>query len=88
MKTSQKKRIVRKLARDGFVTRNECLNQHITRLSAFILALKKEGYKFRAEKTKKDYKYHLLEAPQNSLCNPRKVEPVYENGVIIKYREI
>jgi len=60
-KKSQIERIKVKLERDGFVTRNECLRQFpaITRLSAHILTLKKEGYQFKVEDDGRDYKYIL-----------------------------
>jgi len=59
---SQIDRIKGKLKRDGFITRNECLQQYpaITRLSAHILTLKKEGYQFKVEEDKRDYKYVVI----------------------------
>jgi hypothetical protein len=54
-------RVKFKLKRDGFITRNECLSQYpaITRLSAHILTLKKEGYQFKVEDDGRDYKYKV-----------------------------
>ena len=60
---SQIERIKTKLARDGFVTRNECLRQYpaITRLGVRIEDLEqKHGYVFRTEDTGRDYIYHLV----------------------------
>lgn len=59
---SQTDRVKSKLKRDGFITRNECLSQFpaITRLSAIILNLRKEGFIFKTEDNGKDYKYILI----------------------------
>lgn len=56
---SQINRVKRKLNKDGFVTRNECLSQYpaITRLGAIICVLRDEGYEFDTKDTKKDYVY-------------------------------
>jgi hypothetical protein len=60
---SQLERIKIKLARDGSVSRNQCLNTYpaITRLGARIEDLEaKHGYVFRTENTGRDYVYHLV----------------------------
>lgn len=59
---TQKQRVLTKLDRDGFITRNECLNQipRITRLSAIIQDLEGEGCEFDAGWYKEDYKYKLI----------------------------
>ena len=55
---SQESRIKRKLNRDGFITRNECLKNYISRLGAVIFTLKKENYEFKAEDMENgDYRY-------------------------------
>ena len=61
-KPTQVERIKAKLARDGYVTRNECLSQFpaITRLGARIDDLEKQGYVFFTENTGRDYVYRLL----------------------------
>jgi len=56
-----------KLKKDGFITRNECLSNYISRLGAIISVLKEQGYEFEAGYFKletmfgisKDYKYTL-----------------------------
>jgi hypothetical protein len=60
--------IRRKLARDGYVTRNQCLSQFpaITRLGARIKDLEKEGYVFKPERRGKDYVYTVLTRPEGS----------------------
>jgi len=63
MKKNQVDRIKSKLNRDGFVTRNECLNlqyHKISRLSAIILLLKRQGWKFETVEEKGDYKYIVI----------------------------
>lgn len=65
---SQNDRIKMKLARDGFVTRNECLRQYpaITRLGARIQDLEtKYGYEFETEDTGRDYIYRLVSIKGN-----------------------
>lgn len=54
---TQKERIVSKLNKDGFVTRNECLARYISRLGAIIKNLEYEGWEFYKESFKGDYKY-------------------------------
>jgi hypothetical protein len=62
VKKSQNERIKIKLARSGFVSRNECLSQFpaITRLGARIDDLEKQGYVFTTENTGRDYIYRLV----------------------------
>jgi hypothetical protein len=62
---TQLERIKAKLARDGYVTRNECLSQFpaITRLGARIDDLERQGYVFQTENTGRDYVYKLITSP-------------------------
>lgn len=60
---TQRIRIIRKLQRDGFVTRNECLQVYISRLGAIICSLQKEGWKFHTRNDKGDYVYEVVESP-------------------------
>jgi len=64
MKLSQKERVLRKIKRDGFVTRNECLQTipAITRLGAIMINLRDDGINYYAHHTedKKDYIYELI----------------------------
>jgi hypothetical protein len=66
---SQLERVRRKLDRDGYVTRNECLSQFpaITRLGARIDDLERGGYVFKTENTGRDYVYRLVSKPRSSL---------------------
>lgn len=65
MKESQLERIKGKLKRDGFITRNECLKNYISRLGARINDLRNEGWNIKSERIKtpygEDYKYTLTE---------------------------
>lgn len=60
---NQKEWVKKQLEEKGFITRNECLKNYLSRLGAIILKLKKEGYDFTAEYQKtpngKDYVYFL-----------------------------
>lgn len=66
--TTQTKWVMAKLRNDGYVTRNEALQQYISRLGAIILNLKDNGWQIEGgyEKTAngKDYKYKLVTAPR------------------------
>lgn len=66
MKT-QEQRIVGKLRKDGFITRNEALRNYVSRLGAIICDLTKKGWLFNAEFVKtpngKDYRYDVIKSP-------------------------
>lgn len=62
MKRSQIDRVRYKLNRDGFITRNECVNlqyHKITRLSAIILLLRRLGWKIETIEKDNDTIYKL-----------------------------
>lgn len=73
MNMTQKEWVIKQLNEKSYISRNECLRHYITRLSAIILQLKKEGWVFKAEyksyynkiwKTKeRDYVYHVIHNP-------------------------
>ena len=73
MTNNQQDRVIKKLRHDGFITRNECLKNFISRLGAIICSLQSEGWEFNREyiKTKggKDYKYTVVKYgnPQGKL---------------------
>jgi len=46
MNTTQLQFVIDKLETDGMISRNHCIRNYITRLSAIILDLKKKGYVF------------------------------------------
>ncbi len=59
-KLTQKQRVIGKLRQDGFITRNECLRNYISRLGAIICDLKNDGYVFRTKEVKGDYVYEWI----------------------------
>ena len=61
MKTTQLNWIKNRIETRGYISRNDCLNNYISRLGAFICVLKKQGYQFKAYyNDKKDYIYLLI----------------------------
>lgn len=62
---TQRERVINKLYRDKIITRNQCLSVFpaITRLSAIILQLKQEGWIFKTEHFRGDYRYFVKEFP-------------------------
>ena len=45
-KHSQKEFVINELKLHGFITRNKCLRNYISRLSAIIFVLRDEGFEF------------------------------------------
>ena len=73
-KQSQLKRVKAKMIRDGFITRNECINlpyNKITRLSHYILLLRKEGMEITTEEKDSDTIYTLLK--QNKVIQEMEI---------------
>ncbi|MBR1146656.1 helix-turn-helix domain-containing protein [Bradyrhizobium sp. AUGA SZCCT0431] len=62
---TQNDRIKALLEKQNFVTRNHCLRTFpaITRLSARIMDLEKEGYVFKGENVHGDYVYTVTQKP-------------------------
>jgi len=83
MKKTQLNFVKKQLLENGKISRNECLKEYITRLSAIILDLKGEGFetegKFVKTKTGKDYVYFLTKNPL------RKVE-YRVNGELVGFK--
>ncbi len=74
-KPTQSERVVSKLLRDGYITRNECLRVFITRLGAIICDLQSLGWEFEAKyDDKKDYVYKWTKTPI------KKITRTLENG--------
>ena len=46
-KQSQKEFVKSELSKNGFITRNKCLRNYISRLSAIIFVLREEGFQFK-----------------------------------------
>jgi hypothetical protein len=64
---SQKERVIYKLNHTGFITRNECLKNFISRLSAIIQELESEGWVFKTERVKGDYRYDVVSSPLQEI---------------------
>lgn len=63
MKKSQKQFVIDKLNTDGFISRNFCLKNYISRLSAIILNLREEGWELKGEWEDGDYYYKVVGSP-------------------------
>lgn len=79
-KPSQKDRVEQRLLKVGYITRNECLKNFISRLSAIIQDLEEEGWVFETSrkggnyKTEADYVYTAVRTPY------KKVTSTLSNG--------
>ena len=62
-KLSQKERIKKRLLEVGHISRNDCIRNYITRLSAYILELKQEGWDFETKEVNGDYIYTATKTP-------------------------
>jgi hypothetical protein len=62
---TQKQRILNQLKTKGYITRNQCLKNFISRLGARIKDLKNEGYIIEGKNIKtqygEDYIYYLVD---------------------------
>jgi translation elongation factor EF-Ts len=69
MKPLQITWILNKIEKNKCVSRNEALNNYISRLGAYIHALKKIGYVFTYGYTagRKDYVYNLIKKPKTKI---------------------
>lgn len=61
---SQEEKVLAQLKETGEVSRNWCLQRYITRLSAIIYNLKKDGYDFEIERRDGDYVYKVNPVPK------------------------
>lgn len=81
MKT-QRQWAIRQLLENGYVTRNQALNNFISRLGSIICSLKKEGWSIEGKNIKtaygKDYEYRLLPVKQ-----PLELKVYRVNGEIV-----
>ena len=64
---TQEKWVIEQLEENGFITRNMCLRNYISRLGAIICDLKNKGWEFTTEyqktNTGKDFVYTLIAKP-------------------------
>ena len=67
MKTSQEQFVISQLKLNGFISRNLCLQERITRLGAIICNLKKEGWdfdpKYVQENGGRNFYYYVKTSP-------------------------
>ena len=63
MKKTQRKFVIDKLLTDGFISRNYCLKNYISRLSAIILNLKEEGWEIEGKWVDNDFYYDVKGSP-------------------------
>lgn len=75
---SQKTWVIKKLKDNKFVSRNDCLSNFVSRLSAIMLELKHEGWKFKTRWVKinggKDYQYYIDEIPMKKVIKTEIIE--------------
>lgn len=71
-KPSQKERVIQRLLQTGQISRNSCLQNYISRLSAIIQILEEEGWVFKTDRDEGDYVYYLITCPfkKQEYTNP------------------
>lgn len=73
------------LRETGEITRNQCLANYISRLSAIIQDLENEGYSFTTSRRNGDYVYTLAMAPKRPVST---FESVIRDGRQVAVREV
>lgn len=76
---SQKQKIINHILEVGGVSRNWCLREYISRCSAHILQLKREGWEFETIRHEGNYIYKMTKCPLKA------VEYRVGDRIIIKY---
>lgn len=64
---SQEQRIVGQLIKNGEISRNHCLQNYISRLSAIIFDLREKGWDFKTEERGGDFIYIVTRKPELKL---------------------
>jgi hypothetical protein len=67
MKQTQLEKVKAELKYKGYISRNECLKNYISRLSAIIYDLKEEGMEFETKKVGGDYRYYLVDRARDQV---------------------
>jgi len=67
MKETQQSRVAGRLREVGYISRNQCLQNYISRLSSIILSLKDKGWEFTTKEENGDYIYTLVSEPNPPL---------------------
>jgi len=81
-KQTQKMWVVSKLKEQGYITRNTCLANRITRLSSIVQQLESEGYMFISYRDEGDYGYRLADRPRKLVTRVKEV-----GGKYYRYQE-
>lgn len=82
---SQKDKVLKQMRTYGYVTRNWALQNFISRLSAIMLDLKKQGINFEPKELNGDYIYTLKDKPKEKIVY-RIPQP--DGTVIVKEKVI
>lgn len=85
MRQTQRKWVEQQFKEHGEITRNQCLQNYISRLGAIIYGLKQDGWVITSSRRGKDYVYTLGEAPKQKIS---EFEPIWEDGRIVSRREV
>ncbi len=67
MKQTQKQWVMAQLKERGEITRNQCLQRRISRLSAIALTLKGEGWELDGSDREGDYVYKVIKPAQRKV---------------------
>lgn len=67
MKKTQRMWVEEQLLETGEISRNYCLANFISRLSAIIQDLEADGWVFETRKREGDYVYKLVDRPQKTI---------------------
>lgn len=78
----QKLWVIDRLLEHGGISRNTALKNYVSRLSAYILDLKKEGWEFETQSHKGNFIYLV------KVCPLQAVEYRIGDKIIIKYETI
>jgi len=76
-KLTQKQRVINQLKEVGFVSRNWCLSQRITRLAALAALLRSEGWELQGEDRDGDYCYVMQKEPVKMVSRVVEKEGKY-----------
>lgn len=77
--SSQKQWVINRLLEYGGISRNTALKHNVTRLSALILMLRREGWDFETIRHDGNYIY------KTKICPLQKVEYKVGDRIILKY---
>lgn len=67
---NQRHFVISRLRQNKRISRNECLSNFISRLSAIIQRLEREGFKFNTKWVGGDYVYEVIHDPKDDPYFP------------------